>query len=86
METSELMAEVPAEGLSGPPASMTETRSDEDGRIFHGPYDLQRTLAKYTLSYEGVEDTDHNIRCVRGKIQHCHHVRYTEYVDIEQCQ
>ena len=51
-----------AEGLSLQPANMTATGGDEDGRIFHGPYDLQRTLAKYTLSYEGVEDTDHNIR------------------------
>lgn len=72
METSELMAEEIAKGLSKPPASMTETRSDEDCRIFHGPYDLHRTLAKYTLSYEGVEDTDHNIRCVRGQNRDCH--------------
>eukprot|EP00850_Spirogloea_muscicola_P008850 SM000048S16562 [mRNA] locus=s48:418303:421271:- [translate_table: standard] len=30
----------------------------KSGRVFNGPVDLQRTLAKYTLTYEAAEDSD----------------------------
>ncbi|GBG73562.1 hypothetical protein CBR_g16905, partial [Chara braunii] len=37
----------------------------QQGRVFKGPFDLAKTLAKYTLSYEAAEDSDiSKRRCV----------------------